>query len=254
MKSYVINLKTSIDRRQYMEKLLKPYNDFLDVNFIEAVDGRILSDKELNEIWNQDGTYNEYGRYMKGGEIGVALSQRKCYEEIIKNRDDMALIFEDDVVFKDGVDLRKVLDTLKIILQTNEPTIILLSGSYWFTKTLKITDTNYKLASVFEAMGAMSYLVNQSAARIMLNMKKVYLADDWYSWKRKGVNVYALHPHIAGDMDLFSSVIASGYEGLRRKNLPLLNKLRAYYRGVIRYFLGMIGKWEPRSVEYIRII
>ena len=246
MKAYVINLKSSTDRKQYMEKLLAPYNNFFDVHFVEAVDGRQLSDKELDEIWNQKATYRNYGRYMKGGEIGVSLSNKKCYEEMIKNDDDMALIFEDDVAFREGIDLRKVLSSLENILRTQKPTVVLLSGSYWFTKTENIPGVNYQLASIFEAMGAMSYLLNQAAARKMLAIEKKYLADDWYNWKRNGVKIYALHPHIAGDMDLFASVVAGGYEGWKRNNLSFANQIRAYYRAVIRRVLGRIGNWEKR--------
>lgn len=246
MKTYVINLKTSTDRKRYMENLLIPYNDFLDVHFVEAVDGRQLSDEQLSKIWNQEATYKNYGRYMKGGEIGVSLSNRKCYGEIIKNNDEMALVFEDDVAFRDDV-LRKILPLLANVLRTEKPTVVLLSGSYWFTSFKKISGTNYQLASVFEAMGAMSYLINQSAARKMLSVEKKYLADDWYNWKQNGIKVYALRPHIAGDMDLFGSVIAAGSEGWKRENLSFKNKIRAYYRGIIRRYLGSTGHWEARK-------
>ena len=246
MKTYVINLKTSTDRKRYMENLLIPYNDFLDVHFVEAVDGRQLSDEQLSKIWNQEATYKNYGRYMKGGEIGVSLSNRKCYGEIIKNNDEMALVFEDDVAFRDDV-LRKILPLLVNVLRTEKPTVVLLSGSYWFTSFKKIPGTNYQLASVFEAMGAMSYLINQSAARKMLSVEKKYLADDWYNWKQNGIKVYALRPHIAGDMDLFGSVIAAGSEGWKRENLSFKNKIRAYYRGIIRRYLGSTGHWEARK-------
>ena len=70
VKVYVINLKASTDRKQYIEQLLSPYQDFMDVHFVEAVDGRGLSDEQLSEVWNQKETYKTYGRYMKGGEIG----------------------------------------------------------------------------------------------------------------------------------------------------------------------------------------
>lgn len=247
LNAYVINLKNSTDRRRHMENLLAPYNDFLDARFIEAVDCRGLPDWRLNEIWNQEATYKNYGRYMKGGEIGVSLSNRKCYGEMIKNNDEMALFFEDDVAFKDDVDLRKILSLLVNVLRTEKPTVVLLSGSYWFTSSKKISGTDYQLASVFEAMGAMSYMINQVAARKMLSVEKKYLADDWYNWRKNGIKVYALRPHIAGDMDLFGSVIAAGSEGWKRENLSFKNKIRAYYRGIIRRYLGSTGHWEARK-------
>lgn len=100
MKTYVINLKTSENRRIYMENLLSPYKDILDVCFVEAVDGRILTDKQLSSIWNLKGSYKTYGRFLRKGEIGCALSHKKCYREMLKSREDVALILEDDVVFQ----------------------------------------------------------------------------------------------------------------------------------------------------------
>lgn len=71
VKVYVINLKTSADRKQYIEQLLSPYQGFMNVHFVEAVDGRGLSDEQLSEVWNQKETYKTYGRYMKGERLVV---------------------------------------------------------------------------------------------------------------------------------------------------------------------------------------
>ena len=40
MKTFVINLKDASERKRYMESVLHPYAHFLDIEFIEAVDGR----------------------------------------------------------------------------------------------------------------------------------------------------------------------------------------------------------------------
>lgn len=116
-----------------MKKLLSPYEGFLDVCFVEAVDGRNLSKKQLMKIWNQDKAYKTYGRYMKGGEIGCALSHRKCYEEIWNNHDDVALILEDDVSFQD-VDMENIIFSVSKILKIEKPIIVLLSGDYWYIR------------------------------------------------------------------------------------------------------------------------
>lgn len=136
MKAYIINLKTSQNRRTYMEALLVPYQDSLDIHFIEAVAGREFSQEQLRSVWDQDGTFRIYGRYMRGGEIGCALSHRKCYEEFCKNGDEMALIFEDDLSFQD-VDVEKIISVVSQELQTNKPMVILLSGDYWYINKSK---------------------------------------------------------------------------------------------------------------------
>lgn len=49
MKTFIVNLKRSTERRAYMEKLMKnfPYN----YEFFEAVDGREI--KNLNEVYDE---------------------------------------------------------------------------------------------------------------------------------------------------------------------------------------------------------
>lgn len=46
MKTYIINLKKSLKRKSYMEELLRSYQDFLDVHFIEAIDGKKMSKEQ----------------------------------------------------------------------------------------------------------------------------------------------------------------------------------------------------------------
>lgn len=247
MNAYIINLKSSIDRRKYMEQLLKSYCDILEAHFVEAVDGRGLSDNQLENMWNQRETYKTYGRHLKGGEIGCSLSHRRCYEEMLKNGDEVALILEDDVVFEKNANVRGVVTSVNMMLQTEKPVVVLLSGSYWFFRKKSLLGVDCRLASVFEAMGSMSYMINRSAAEMMLAADKKYLADDWYNWQVEGVMAYAVHPHIAGDFDLFKSDIADNYEGWHRENLSFVNKVRACYRAVIRRCLGRIGHWEKRE-------
>lgn len=53
MKTYIINLKKSLKRKSYMEELLRSYQDFLDVHFIEAIDGKKMSKEQQSDLWNQ---------------------------------------------------------------------------------------------------------------------------------------------------------------------------------------------------------
>ena len=245
MKVYIINLKKSENRRSYIEKLLSPYASFLDFHFIEAVNGRDFSEKQLSEIWNQKETYKTYGRYMKSGEIGCALSHRKCYEEILKQKDEMALILEDDVSFQD-VNVVNIIISVEKILQTEKPTVLLLSGDYWYTKKKPILGNEFQLASVHEAMGAIAYIVNRNAAERMISLSRKYLADDWYNIKKTGIRLYALYPHFVDTADLGTDISGDGYIGTIRKNLSYPVMLHSYYRAVIRQILGRMGHFEKR--------
>lgn len=244
MKTYIINLKKSLERRSYMEELLKPYQGFLEICFIEAVNGREMSKEQLADIWDQKTTYKTYGRYMKSGEIGCALSHRKCYEEILKQQDDMALILEDDISFQD-VDMKNIILSVEKIMQTEKPMVVLLSGDYWYTKK-NFQFGNIQLANVHEAMGAIAYVVNRSAANRLKSLKRRYLADDWYNIKKTGIKLYALYPHFVDTADLGTEISGDGYVGTIRRNLSYPVMLHSYYRAVIRQILGRIGHFEKR--------
>lgn len=237
-------MKTSLDRKEYMKKLLSPYEGFLDVCFVEAVDGRNLSKKQLMKIWNQDKAYKTYGRYMKGGEIGCALSHRKCYEEIWNNHDDVALILEDDVSFQD-VDMENIIFSVSKILKIEKPIIVLLSGDYWYIRKQMVVN-GLQLVTVREAMGAIAYLMNRSAAKIMMSAEKRYLADDWYNLKKKGITLYALYSHVVDTSALGTTISGDGYAGTIRKNLSFPRMLHSYWRAIIRQVLGRNGHFEKR--------
>lgn len=246
IKTYVINLKTSIKRKQYVDDLLSSYSDFLDVDFIEAVDGRNLSSSQLGKIWNQDDTYKTYGRFMKGGEIGCALSHRKCCETILKNGEDVALILEDDVAFLHP-DISDVILSTAEILRTERPAVALLFGEYWYTiKKMKL-DSRFSLVNVHDAIMTTAYMINRRAAEHLMNAPLKYLADDWYNLKRGRFTLYAVKPHIA-DTALFETEISGdGYSGTVRSNLSLPCLMNSYYRAMVRRLWGQIGHFEKRG-------
>ena len=80
MKVYIINLKRCPERKVYMNQILSQYT-FLDIEFIEAVDGSLLTKKEL--LFNQDKAFRIYGRTLSDGEIGCTLSHQLCYVTIL---------------------------------------------------------------------------------------------------------------------------------------------------------------------------
>lgn len=247
MKVYVINLATAVIRKNYIKNHLNAYRDFFDVRFVEAVDCRRLSYNRLNEIWNQEDAYKVYGRYMKGGEIGCALSHRKCYEEIIKNGDDVALIIEDDMSFLD-FDVKSVILKIEKILVNDNPAITLLFGDYWYTGKRMVLDETFKLVKVHDAIMSTAYLINNKAARKLLNVPYKYLSDDWYNLKKNGgISLYAVYPHIIDTSSFETEISSDGYAGTVRRNLTFFRQIYSYYRAVIKRILGRLGYFEKRG-------
>lgn len=246
LNTYIINLKDSIGKREYINRVFAPYMDTFSLHWIEAVDGRYLSECELRNIFDQEKAYRTYGRYLKGGEVGCALSHRKCYQEMLKQENEVALIVEDDLVWQ-SKNVSEFLTVLTAFMSVSQPMIVLLSGDYWFT-TIKEVSGRLKLANVREAVCAHAYMINKSAAKIILETEKCYLADDWYTLTHSRIKLYGLRPHIADQnrRDL-KTEISTAYVGLIRKNLTFGKKLHSYYRGIIKHVLYYTGHFEFKN-------
>ena len=129
IKTYVINLVRATERKQYMKNLLSSY-DFLDVSYVEAVDGYSLSEEEINLNFDEALANKRYGRKLNRGEIGCTLSHYKCYNQLLSSNRQFALILEDDIsIIKD---IKQIIPKLYSILKKNKPVVLFLSGDYWF--------------------------------------------------------------------------------------------------------------------------
>ncbi|HDR2572978.1 TPA: glycosyltransferase family 25 protein, partial [Enterobacter ludwigii] len=78
MKIFIVNLKKSVERRKKMEAQLNALG--LSAEFIEAVDGRLMSEEERKGV-----TANVNYAFLPG-EIGCALSHQKIYKKMIDEK------------------------------------------------------------------------------------------------------------------------------------------------------------------------
>lgn len=107
--AYIINLDRSKDRYEYV----KPNVDRLGipVERISAVEGKALSDAEINTKVDLK-TYLEFLSHLpKKGTIGCSLSHIKAWKAFLESPFEYAVIFEDDVSF-DPTKLRLVIEEL----------------------------------------------------------------------------------------------------------------------------------------------
>lgn len=84
-KIFIINLADNIIRRNYILTMMKKYN----INFSLVVVNRI-NEKIYSYVGNEKITKEE---------LGCTLSHMLCLREIIKNKYENAIIFEDDIIF-----------------------------------------------------------------------------------------------------------------------------------------------------------
>lgn len=108
-KILIINLDSSPERLQHAMTQLAPWPD-LPVERIPAADGRVLSDREINRYYSLGLNRRVHHKILKPGEKGVFISHIRCWQKIIEEKLDFALVLEDD--FEVTGDLRALLDAI----------------------------------------------------------------------------------------------------------------------------------------------
>lgn len=195
MKIFVINLKRSTERRKHMEKQLKRLG--LDYEFVEAVDGRALSDEALRGVSDLD-NYMKHPTWESRGKglIGCALSHRNVYEEIVKRQIPRALILEDDTFIKKEMgELLEKIDTMKNI---GEKELILFEAES-LGETVHLSSLHpRKLTEKYELLYPMdagnvwlasAYSISYESAKKFLEVyqKVERVADVWGAFYEKGI-------------------------------------------------------------------
>lgn len=240
IKTYIVNLATSIARKKYMQELLGEYS-FLEQEFVEAVDGRLFSQEERAKVFDDKTCYKRYGHDVKGGEVGCTLSHLKCYNKLAQSNEKFALIFEDDITIMRNLN---TLDWGKVaeFMSVDEPRIMFLSGDYWYWDKKPFT-------RVFSAVGSYAYLINHAAAEKIVNEILVpsNLADDWDVYKQLGVKLFAVHPYMVdANIADIPSEIEQEIFGNRKKNMALRYLLRTVYNGFIKRYLIFMNRFESK--------
>lgn len=247
MQTLVINLPQETARKQHIQQILKTHESF-SASFIDAVYGKDLSDKDIEHNFDIKLSYRRYGRFLNRGEIGCTLSHYKCYKELLQSDSNYALILEDDITILHEL---SIVNKITQYIDVKEPVILFLSGDYWYYKRKHI-DKDYDLAYVYDAVGSYAYLINKSAAQLILkkNAKAACTADNWSLYRDQGVKLKAIYPYlIDANIDTFESTIEQTVFGEIRKNMPLYYQINAYWNAFVKKTL----LWRGRFVSKIRL-
>jgi len=108
--AYIINLDRSKKRYDYV--LTKANKIGLPIHRISAVDGKNLSEDEVNKYVDLKSYQNYLGHYPKRGMIGCNLSHIKVWKTFLASNYQFALVLEDDINF-DPVLLSSTVKSLK---------------------------------------------------------------------------------------------------------------------------------------------
>lgn len=189
MKIYCINLERSKERRHNMQAQFERLG--LLFEFINAVDGRVLSDNEVAAVYSKWRTRFCHGKGLSLGEIGCALSHIEFYRRVVAENAP-GFVFEDDVEL--GHEVKGALEEVESFLADNKvPCLVQLPG---LERDLPQCGGDYPAdacAKVSSAMGAYAYGVNPSAAALLLKaFNPIKFPIDYYGYliKHYGLNFY----------------------------------------------------------------
>lgn len=229
--TYIINLPSSIVRRQYMENLMQPLS-FLNTKFVEAINGKSMSDDALKALFDYHKSILRYGRKINKGEVGCTLSHRKCYELLLNSSATYALILEDDIHIMNDINILKS-HKVDELLNRNEPVILFISGDYWYYNRGSIV-------KVYSAVGSYAYLINNEAAKRIVNSGIPFnVADDWRIYRKFGVKLYAINPYLVDanvQMDILDSDIRQEFWGINRHDMPTKEVFKSLIDSLIKKY------------------
>lgn len=250
MHTFVISLPHESLRRK---TLLKTLNNIPGTfEFFDAIDG-----KKINLLQHKDyqGLTRRlcYGKDLTRGELGCFFSHRVVLEKIVKNKVNISLVLEDDVVLSE--DFKMVLDRLincsypwEAVRFLGKPKIAKLMQS----KVIRLYNNYYLTRLATSPGGAYAYLISYAGAKKLLkSMQKVSCPNDTIMglpWRSR-LDVLTVQPGIASWDKKFESAIGNQrYEknkliGWERLVYPLTRLLFKLHEGVLKkvfYFLGCV--------------
>lgn len=255
MKTYIINLKESHERRKRVLEEVAKY-PFMDVELVEGVNGRKLTQQETDQQFDVKTFECRYRRMPQPGEIGCTLSQRLCYQKLLDSTEEVALILEDDVFFVSPDAVEPVITESARLIAGKEAGMVLFTPEHIYYRKGQHLIGEYTLYKVVEGFGTWTYLINRKAAERILRIKSPsIIADDFHFLREQGINIRFVFPCIT--VGLSNTCVVTGEIENERwvKNTSTFKgwmKVRAAYywlcnfcyekeRGV-RFRLGQLAK------------
>jgi glycosyl transferase, family 25 len=156
---YVINLPTSLERREAMRKRLGDAG--LEFEFVEGVLGSELTETELRRFVHYD------TMTLGKSEYGCLLSHVKCWEKLLASNSEAAIVCEDDVHF--SANFGQCVEGLSV--HPNEVCLIRLETMLATATAVRRPVQRERRFSVLRLLtnhaGAGCYLINRATAELL---------------------------------------------------------------------------------------
>ncbi|MFM5235596.1 glycosyltransferase family 25 protein [Aeromonas caviae] len=167
---FVISLTRSHDRRAFIEKHM--HSRSIDFSFFDAVDGKGLSEKDLERV-DFPAAKQFCGHDLSLGEVGCAMSHIRIYEMMIAENIERCIILEDDIYLHSH--FQAIVN--KAIATCQSDIIFLYHGKAKSWPWMKKMPEGYRLAKYISPsrqskrgiISAVGYILTLSGARKLLS-------------------------------------------------------------------------------------
>lgn len=227
MKTVVVNLERSVDRRRSMEELL--VREGVEATFFPAVDGRGTR-HPLFEHVDQRLAEVRRGFQLNPGEIGCFASHYLLWEQAVSNSEPV-LILEDDIVVSSG--FAEAVDLVERHIEARGLIRLSAHKDRPFVFVASLSETYNLVRFPLGPHGTTGYAVSPEAAAKLLKAASVWFEpvdchlDRFWT---HGVPCFAVHPfpvvHAFPDSD--NSDIRSGLEKVQKSRR--YRRIRSLYR------------------------
>lgn len=184
---YVVNLPQQAKRRQLMGLQLDTLPQSFRVEFVEAVDGRMLSEDNRREDYEPRHSLKLAGRELSQSELGCAMSHRLIYRRMVDRNEPIAVVLEDDV----GVArwFPEIVEALIARLDHSESRVVMLTDTFVPSLWKRSLWGNYKIVRTKWAQSTCGYVVTNAAARALVGAQTPirWAADWWAEIERLGI-------------------------------------------------------------------
>lgn len=228
--AYVINLDRDTARwKSVTQEIQRAFSDKISIVRVSAADG---SNMETRKDPDWKAVSLGLCKWLcTPSQIGCALSHLKVWQSFLSSQESMAMVCEDDVVFKNDPELllRKAESQIPkdfdlLYLGCNECDYDKSNHTWWGTFLHTMANGGKSLQrKVSEniyvphlALGTHCYVISRSGAEKMCKLLRQGLEDKFHidfmiNAKYRGLKIYAFHPKLAAQQCILSaSSIATG--------------------------------------------
>jgi glycosyl transferase family 25 len=234
---WVISLKRAGNRRAFIRHELDVLG--VDYEIVDAVDGRALDERALCS-YSEWRTVYQYGRGLGRGMVACSMSHLHAYERIVAENIAEIVILEDDV--RPLAEFPVVLDSRNKL--PDDWDVVTFHSLFEWATPHPINDLviagKYRICSYGRnPMGTQAYLINQHAARRVLEVAyPICLPPDELLFRNRpaGLTIYGIEPSPVVHEE-FGSQIHRVQDPARRTSLAA---------APLRHVVRLAGRLERR--------